>query len=192
MTAVYCIAYSLIAAFFLIESFVRKGPDAKTLQKTEHDRGSTNLVAFAFIASCVLLVAAPVLNDLHAGFMQMNLGFNILGLIIAAAGILIRITAVQTLGRFYTRTLRETDDHQIVSNGIYQYIRHPGYLGNILLFIGAGFALGNLYSFIVITVLFLVIYVYRIKVEEQMLVGIFGDHYKEYSKKTKKLLPFIY
>jgi len=33
---------------------------------------------------------------------------------------------------------------------------------------------------------------YRIGVEERMLIERFGDEYREYMKKTKKIIPFIY
>ena len=90
------------------------------------------------------------------------------------------------------RTLRETDNHEIVSQGLYKYIRHPGYLGNIMLFLGAGIAIGNAITFLLLLLLILTAYIYRIKVEEDMLIDIFGDEYKYYMKTTKKLLPFIY
>jgi protein-S-isoprenylcysteine O-methyltransferase Ste14 len=192
MVTVYIIAYVLLLSFFLIEKFIRKGDDAKTLKKTEYDKGSTNLLGFTFVISSLLLIAAPVLNYYKTGAFKMPVPINILGLLIMASGITIRVIAVSTLGKYYTRTLRKKADHEIVSNGIYKYIRHPGYLGNILLFLGAGIAMGNIFAFIVIFVLVLSTYVYRIKIEEKMLNDIFGEKYKEYFMRTKKLIPFIY
>src|SRR5258708_1479204 len=55
-------------------------------------------------------------------------------------GLTLRVWAAQVLGRFYTRTLRTTDKQRIVQSGPYHLIRHPGYLGTILIWIGAGLA----------------------------------------------------
>jgi len=57
--------------------------------------------------------------------------------------------------------------------------------------IGIPLIFSSLYGFLLmlgLTPLFL----YRIKIEEKMLIKRFGEEYKEYIKKTKKLLPLIY
>jgi len=41
------------------------------------------------------------------------------------------------LGRFFTRTLRVTGEQRVVSDGPYRVVRHPGYLGDILMWTGA-------------------------------------------------------
>lgn len=151
MVTVYIISYGLILSFFLIEKFIRTGDDAKTLKKTEYDKGSTRLLGLTFITSCLILTATPILNYFAIGTIKMNLGFNVLGLLVMVSGISLRIIAVSTLGKFYMRTLRKTENHEIVSRGIYKYLRHPGYLGNIVLFIGAGVSMGNALTVVVIT-----------------------------------------
>jgi protein-S-isoprenylcysteine O-methyltransferase len=46
--------------------------------------------------------------------------------------------AVRTSGRFDTRTLRSASDQSVTDSGPYRLVRHPGYLGALLLWIGFG------------------------------------------------------
>lgn len=188
----YIAVYALIIFFFIIERVLRKGNDAKSFERSGYDKRSTDFLSLAFSTSVLILMITPLLNHYQIGVFKANLWFNIFGLLIMLLGISIRITAAITLGRFYTRTLRKTDNHIIISNGIYKHIRHPGYLGTILLYIGAGISVYNIISLLIIIVFVLTGYIYRIKIEEEMLVDIFGDKYKVYANKTKRLLPFIY
>jgi len=117
---------------------------------------------------------------------------GIVGIIVGAIGLFIRYVAFTTLGRFFSRTLREQDEHKLVTIGIYKYIRHPGYLSDILIFFGANLAMGNLIPIISVPVLFFVVYSYRIHVEEMMLVDMFGEKYTAYKKTSKRLIPFVF
>ena len=119
------------------------------------------------------------------------LWLNIIGLLLGFGGIVIRVAAFRTLGRFFSRTLREAEGHNLVTAGVYRYIRHPGYLSDFMIFIGVALALGNLILIIAIPVLFVPAYIYRIHVEERMLIEIFGDRYIQYIKTSKRLIPFV-
>jgi protein-S-isoprenylcysteine O-methyltransferase Ste14 len=75
---------------------------------------------------------------------------------------------------------------------MYKYIRHPGYVGSILQWLGAGIASYNIVVLSIITITTVVVYHYRIKSEERMLIEGIGDNYKDYMKRTKKVIPGVY
>jgi len=79
----------------------------------------------------------------------------------------------------------------MVTDGYYKHIRHPIYLGEIARMFGWVITLSSLYGllFMIIGSFFLLI---RIEVEEKMLIEAFGEEYREYQRKTKKLIPYIY
>ena len=80
---------------------------------------------------------------------------------------------------------------QVVSTGVYAFVRHPMYLGGILLFIGTPMLLGSLYG-VLIGVLLSLLIVARIIGEERMLVKEL-EGYADYKKKVKyRLIPFIW
>ena len=107
-------------------------------------------------------------------------------------GIGFRVWAATTLGRDYTRTLLTTAGQEVVKLGPYSRIRHPGYLGDILLWSGFGVLSSNLIIVFLFPIMFVAIYLYRIRVEEKMLMEELGDEYIQYRKGTNKLIPFVY
>ena len=93
---------------------------------------------------------------------------------------------------FFIHAVVKAENHTLITNGIYKYIRHPGYLSDLLIFIGLALAMGNLIPIIIIPLTFAAAYTYRIRTEEKMLIEIFGSQYKEYQKSSKLLIPFIF
>lgn len=80
---------------------------------------------------------------------------------------------------------------QVVSTGVYGFVRHPMYLGGILLSIGTPMLLGSIYGVIIGLVMLLVL-VGRIIGEEKMLVNEL-EGYRDYKKKVKyRLIPFVW
>jgi protein-S-isoprenylcysteine O-methyltransferase Ste14 len=117
------------------------------------------------------------------------LGVSLLLLVI---GLVIRWTAIFTLGRFFTTRVAIHDDHRLVRTGLFRLVRHPSYTGLLLLFLGMALSFGNWLSFFVIVVPFLAALLYRIQVEESSLVEVLGQEYVDYRRSTKRLLPGIF
>ncbi len=85
-----------------------------------------------------------------------------------------------------------TAGHHIVQEGPYRLIRHPGYSGSLLVWIGAGLVTSNWIVLIVVTLVCISAYLYRIRSEEAMLVAEFGEEYENYIRRTRRLIPFVY
>ena len=186
---------TLIVLFVLflyvpIGRFYRIGEDAKTLNKTKYDKGSSNLAGFAYLSSLIVIFSGAVLTYLKVAYFDYGLA-SWVGVMMAITGFLIRLLASFALGRFYTRTIRITDHHEIVMTGIYKYIRHPGYLGVLLIFMGAALAISNWISLIYIGLVMPASLIYRIHVEETMMMDHFGETYRVYMKKTGRLMPHL-
>ncbi|MBV9206256.1 MAG: hypothetical protein JO037_12865 [Actinobacteria bacterium] len=71
-------------------------------------------------------------------------------------------------------------------------IRHPGYLGSIMVWTGFAVTSGSGAAAAGVAVLMGDAYRRRIASEEAMLTGRFGGFYAEYSQRTKRLIPFIW
>jgi len=116
---------------------------------------------------------------------------NALGLGLCVAGFSLREVARRTLGRYYTYGLKMLRDHRLVKHGVYRYVRHPIYFAAFLYNSGFPLLFSSLYGFVLMQG-FVPLTLYRIGVEERILIERFGDEYREYMKKTKKLIPLIY
>jgi protein-S-isoprenylcysteine O-methyltransferase Ste14 len=135
---------------------------------------------------------ALALNALGVG--QMNVAPIVAwaGIVVMLLGITLRVWASQVLGRFFTRTLLVTVDQAVISDGPYRVVRHPGYLGDSLMWSGAAFATLNWIVFSGLTLAALLAYSYRIRVEEAMLQETLGAPYRAYVARTWRLPPFVY
>lgn len=114
-----------------------------------------------------------------------------LGLLVVLAGFSIRNIARKTLGNYFLNGINSLRKHKLVKHGVYRYIRHPLYLGAILLNLGIILLFSSLLGFLVMMG-YIPCVLYRIQIEEKMLVERFGKEYRDYMKKTKKIIPLIY
>lgn len=96
--------------------------------------------------------------------------FGYIGLVLIILGIVLRWTAILTLKRQFTTTLAIIENHKVIDIGIYKYIRHPSYTGCLMSFLGLSVSFANWITFIVIFIPILFGYIYRINIEEKLLV----------------------
>jgi protein-S-isoprenylcysteine O-methyltransferase Ste14 len=98
---------------------------------------------------------------------------------------------MRTLGASYSRTLRTAEAQGVVDDGPYRLIRHPGYAGSLLTWTGFALTSGSLPVVGVVTGLLGRAYRRRIAAEEALLRRDLPG-YTEYSRRTKRLIPFIW
>lgn len=114
------------------------------------------------------------------------------GAAIVIIGFIVRAAAILTLNRQFTFSVQIFDSHRLYDSGIYRYIRHPSYLGIILITTGFGLAMNSWICLGIQVLINFIPMIYRINVEEKALIEKFGASYSDYMKKTKRLVPFIY
>lgn len=114
------------------------------------------------------------------------------GLGVFCAGIVLRIWAVRTLGRFFRYTVVVDEDHRVVEDGPYRLIRHPSYTGLLLATLGLGIALGNWLAIAACLLPPLVGFSIRLLHEEKVLAAQLGDPYRSYMRRTRRLIPGVW
>ncbi|MDD2352807.1 MAG: isoprenylcysteine carboxylmethyltransferase family protein [Atribacterota bacterium] len=86
---------------------------------------------------------------------------------------------------------RDNDkDIGIVTEGVFNIVRHPMYFGSILLFFSF-VILSNSVLALLVWILICIFYYFISRYEEKLLINKFGDEYKEYQKKVPMFIPFI-
>ena len=114
------------------------------------------------------------------------------GLVVFLAGIGVRWYAILSLGRFFTVNVAIASDHLLVESGPYRRVRHPSYTGALLAFLGLGFCLDNWAALAALMVPVSVVFWWRMRIEEAALLETFGERYRDYMRRTRRLIPFIY
>jgi protein-S-isoprenylcysteine O-methyltransferase Ste14 len=116
----------------------------------------------------------------------------VIGLVLMAAGIVVRQWAILTLGRFFTVDVRVHPDQTVVERGPYRWVRHPSYSGLLIFFVGLGLALSNWLSVLVLAVLPAAGLLVRIHSEERALLAALGENYRRYAATRRRLFPGIW
>ena len=114
-----------------------------------------------------------------------------LGIILMVLGILIRQWAINVLGNFFSMTVGTQEGQKVVDKGPYRFVRHPSYTGAFLTLAGIGLALQSWGAVLALLAIFGLAFGYRIYVEEKVLISELGEEYIQYSRNTKRLIPYI-
>jgi protein-S-isoprenylcysteine O-methyltransferase Ste14 len=148
------------------------------------DRGSFRIIQGVAIIS---LAAAVFFRSLSWALIPGASQYA--GLLFIVVGLLMREWAIVKLGQFFSRTVQIKSEHQLITDGPYRWLRHPAYTGMIFIYLGIALAIGTWLGAVITTGLMLAAILYRIRVEEQVLIEKFGDEYRDYMKRTWGLLP---
>lgn len=148
---------------------------------------SSTLVGVAL--TCMIIVPT-ILHFLIASVL--SAGLLSVGIMTGMFGLVIRFSAMRTLGRFYSRNIGIQGEHKLIQSGLYRYIRNPGYLGTLIIYLGFAISTSVWLSVLVNLALFFAAYSHCIRVEGQAVVAKFGDAYKDYMGKSWRLIPMLY
>jgi protein-S-isoprenylcysteine O-methyltransferase len=152
------------------------------------DAGSLRLL---WIVITIALITGQLIRGNGPFFEPAGL-WRWLGVGIFAGGLLWRTWAIRRLGRFFTVDVAIAQDHRVVSDGPYRWVRHPSYTGLLFEFAGIGVSLGSLPSLLIIMIPILAVLLYRVRVEEKALSAALGEDYRIYQSRTWRLLPLVY
>jgi protein-S-isoprenylcysteine O-methyltransferase Ste14 len=149
----------------------------------------------------ILLWAVIVLSLTLTGWMQhleladMQAGERWLrpaSVALLAAGLAVRITAILTLGRWFSANVATHAEQTIQRKGLFRFVRHPSYLGMEIIFFAIGLHAHDWACLAAAFVPPTLAVIYRIHIEEAALLGAFGSEYAEYMRTTKRLIPGVY
>lgn len=153
---------------------------------TIQDNGSNLVLRVSLFVSIIIAFFLAVNNT---GMLPH--GFFYPGIVLIVIGIILRQWAIFTLGRFFTLTVGIQKNQKVVDYGPYRFIRHPSYLGLLIVLLGIDVALQSWVGVLAIVVISGLAIGYRIHIEEKVMVSEFGEDYLKYMKRTRRLIPYI-
>ena len=156
------------------------------------EKPKTFLQKFPPILSMLSLVAL-ILAVFQIGTLEYLEDFAVvryIGLAVYLVFSWIQVWSFKTLGENYSQDIMIKKNHQLVTKGPFRIIRHPQYLCQIILDIGAAVAT---LSYIVggFALIEIPIYIMRAVAEDKLLAKHFTESFSEYKKKSGFMIPFI-
>lgn len=162
-------------------------------KKDEHNR----LIPAISFLSMPLIVLLPYLEfklilDEITLLTHFSFHLFITGVILSVMGGVILLLSRIQIGQYGGPKIVVEDRHQLITNGFYEHVRHPIYLGFLFLFFGYSLAFGSFLMTILIFLFLFLIFNKRMEIEERLLIAEFGKKYELYLTRTKKLIPYLY
>ena len=93
------------------------------------------------------------------------------GVVLIVLASLLRRHCFRMLGDNFTAAVRAHAEQAVIERGAYRFVRHPSYTAGLLMYAGLGLALTNWLSLAVLVLVSMLVYGYRVSVEERALVA---------------------
>ncbi|HWF50136.1 MAG TPA: isoprenylcysteine carboxylmethyltransferase family protein [Solirubrobacteraceae bacterium] len=180
------VEYITLAAWGLLETMLRVREHRGGRGGTATDHGTRVLIGVSLAAALAL---AGVLGSHGARPLP---GSRAVGIACIWVGVALRLKAILTLGDSFRTSVEVHQGQQVIDCGPYRWVRHPSYTGLMLIILGVGAAVGTWLSVLVATLVPLPALLYRISVEEALLVATLGEPYARYRSRTKRLIPGVW
>ena len=113
-----------------------------------------------------------------------------LGVLCAVVSFKLRWSAIAALGKFWSLHVEMRENHQIVQDGPFRFVRHPTYFSMILETAAFGLLCNAWFMLCTIPLAFIPALWFRLSLEERLLVEKFGDAYRQYQRKVPMLVPY--
>jgi protein-S-isoprenylcysteine O-methyltransferase Ste14 len=113
---------------------------------------------------------------------------QVVGAVLLILSTLFTLWARWKLGKMWSSFAVVKNDHQLCTDGPYQITRHPIYSGVLGMVLGSALSTGDgavFLGFIAVLIVFL----NRIRIEENLMIKTFGEQYVEYKKRVPRLIP---
>lgn len=148
---------------------------------------------WSIVAGMIAVFYLPPVEYLYfRAILPRGTGMQVAGWILLILGSVLFIWARRALGKYYSGHVSVVEGQPLVQSGPYRFIRHPAYAGYVFIALGITLGYSSLAGFIVIPSLLIPSVIQRLTVEDKMLAGYFGERFREYAKKTARLIPGIW
>ncbi len=115
----------------------------------------------------------------------------ITGTVTVMLGLIVAFIARRTLSKNWSSDIDIKQEHELITTGVYGYVRHPIYTGILLMAAGTVIYTDRI-GMVIFFLILLSFFLFKSKEEEEILTKHFGEEYSAYKKRVKKIIPYIY
>ncbi|MGA9995440.1 MAG: isoprenylcysteine carboxylmethyltransferase family protein [Pyrinomonadaceae bacterium] len=134
----------------------------------------------------------PIFTPIVVMNRNIEIALAVLTMLIAAASVLLIMSAVRVLGKQWSLTARVVEEHKLITAGPYKFVRHPIYTGMLGMLLATGLALSQWPALTIALIVFAVGTMIRVRSEEKLLRETFGAEYDAYAGRVNAVLPYIF
>ncbi len=127
---------------------------------------------------------------LREAFLPHSTAVESFGLALCIGGALLACWSRHLLGRNWSVSVQIKQEHELIQDGPYRWLRHPIYSGLLLMFIGTCIMVGDIRGILAVVIVLLSFW-FKLRQEERWLLERFGQPYRDYMARTKALIPAL-
>lgn len=179
------ILMSLVYAWFMPKNTLSEGVKDKLVNRQKV------MLLLSIILYILMFSLLPYLDRHNLWQIPTENYLRYIGTVIFIIGVIFSFWGPIHLGQQYSFNLTLQEDHKLVTDGPFSYVRHPRYLGLIFWILGVSFIYLSIAG-LVMTGIMTLLLVWRIYDEENLLQQEFGQEWRKYCEQTKRIIPLIY
>jgi protein-S-isoprenylcysteine O-methyltransferase Ste14 len=193
VTSTVCeiIWFAGLVAWYIIRYPFERRAKKVGVTKSLFGRREIGLLALAFVGLWVVPLIYALTGFPSPLDHQLIPAIAVLGVVILCGALLLFFRSHADLGRNWSISLQIRNEHRLVTAGIYRLIRHPMYSSFFLLAIAQLMLLPNWFAGATGLIGIGLLYAFRVRQEERMMVERFGAEYRDYMAHTRRLIPWF-
>jgi protein-S-isoprenylcysteine O-methyltransferase Ste14 len=186
-------AVILLASIVMVVIRAPHGQRSRTIPVAKSRRGTLEigLLTIAWVAFFlpIIWIATPLFAFADYPLHPIPLAAGVLCL---AFGLWLFWRSHADLGPNWSITLEVREKHQLITRGVYRWVRHPMYLSLLIYAVGQALVIPNWLVCPTYLVAMVLLFAFRVRPEERMMFEEFGKEYEAYRASTKRLIPGIW
>lgn len=151
-----------------------------------------NVLTVYAVAVIILHATGIQIGSLFSRVETMNvMAFDVIGFVIGLAGLSLCLYAQVKMGSSWRVGIDEKVPTDLVTTGLYQFIRNPTYVGLFILILGV-WLIWPTWTIFLLNFCFVIFLEIQVRCEEDFLLLTHGQEYSDYKNRTKRYFPFLY
>ena len=172
---------------------------ASSVKSTQESKGwlAGNWHGIVLLIGGLFLSNLPFLAKIGASISSLtillvphSIVINVVIIVFAVTGLIVAMIARRTLAGNWSRAVAFKEDHELITTGLYHYVRHPIYTGVLLMILATALSVGTLSAGIGFVIIVLGLW-FKLRAEEELLTKHFPKEYSAYKDRTKALIPYV-
>lgn len=187
----FVLMFSFVADHFMWDTWV-KAMREKTGQKVVTKDPTYTFTTTIMLISGIILSLGLMKSDAIYGTTWAGSLLRLMGIALGFFGLYMFHQAHVHLAENWMPTVSKLQDQKLVTTGPYQILRHPMYTGVALATIGYFILFGASFWAWPQLLSMLVLVSYRVPTEDKMMANMFKERHSEWTKKTYKMIPYVW